>query len=232
MRTDHRASGDFVLAFCRREPMQDAWSHRPDALSGIRRTSSPDGHGLAILWLWSVSTTFVVIRTMLNLRSRARQRLLAYYFANPTARLHLRDLAGRLEYRPGQPVEGAPAPRDGRVVSFGSQRTPEVFSAEPRISVIFRTPQHRLKNHRCSVLDRPIAAGDGGNRGSLLIRLVRQQAAACRQRHRCARDRSSVGRSAGRSDAQNRAPTRTRSELYGSDAKRAERPPRSKGCLP
>ena len=33
---------------------------------------------------------------MIDLRSKARQRLLAYYFANPTARLHLRDLAGRL----------------------------------------------------------------------------------------------------------------------------------------
>ena len=33
---------------------------------------------------------------MIDLRSKARQRLLAYYFANPTARLHLRDLAQRL----------------------------------------------------------------------------------------------------------------------------------------
>jgi predicted nucleotidyltransferase len=31
------------------------------------------------------------------LRSKARQRVLAYYFANPTARLHLRDLAKRLD---------------------------------------------------------------------------------------------------------------------------------------
>jgi predicted nucleotidyltransferase len=35
-----------------------------------------------------------------NLRSKARQRLLAYYFANPTARLHLRDLAERLDIDP------------------------------------------------------------------------------------------------------------------------------------
>jgi predicted nucleotidyltransferase len=34
---------------------------------------------------------------MLDLRSKARQRVLAYYFANPTARLHLRDLAKRLD---------------------------------------------------------------------------------------------------------------------------------------
>jgi predicted nucleotidyltransferase len=37
---------------------------------------------------------------MLDLRSRARQRLLAYFFTNPAARLHLRDLAGRLSLDP------------------------------------------------------------------------------------------------------------------------------------
>jgi predicted nucleotidyltransferase len=38
--------------------------------------------------------------TMIDLRSKVRQRLLAYYFANPTARLHLRDLAGQLDIDP------------------------------------------------------------------------------------------------------------------------------------
>ncbi len=33
---------------------------------------------------------------MLDLRSKARRLLLSYYFTNPTARLHLRDLADRL----------------------------------------------------------------------------------------------------------------------------------------
>jgi DNA-binding IscR family transcriptional regulator len=37
---------------------------------------------------------------MVDLRSKARQRLLAYYFANPTARVHLRDLAERLNVDP------------------------------------------------------------------------------------------------------------------------------------
>jgi predicted nucleotidyltransferase len=37
---------------------------------------------------------------MLDLRSKARQRLLAYYFTNPTARHHLRDLAERLGIDP------------------------------------------------------------------------------------------------------------------------------------
>jgi len=37
---------------------------------------------------------------MLDLRSKTRQRLLAYYVTNPTARHHLRDLAGRLAVDP------------------------------------------------------------------------------------------------------------------------------------
>jgi len=37
---------------------------------------------------------------MLALRSAARRRLLTYYFANPTARIHLRDLAERLSTDP------------------------------------------------------------------------------------------------------------------------------------
>ncbi len=37
---------------------------------------------------------------MLDLRSKARQRLLAYYFTNPTARHHLRGLAERLSIDP------------------------------------------------------------------------------------------------------------------------------------
>ena len=37
---------------------------------------------------------------MLGFRSRARRQLLAYYFTNPTARHHLRDLAARLAIDP------------------------------------------------------------------------------------------------------------------------------------
>src|ERR1035438_4019139 len=48
-----------------------------------------------------IITTFVVdVYHMLDLRSKARQQLLAYYFANPTARHHLRDLAERLSIDP------------------------------------------------------------------------------------------------------------------------------------
>lgn len=46
-------------------------------------------------------TTFVVdLYYMLDLRSKARQRLLVFYFTNPTARHHLRDLAERLGIDP------------------------------------------------------------------------------------------------------------------------------------
>jgi predicted nucleotidyltransferase len=37
---------------------------------------------------------------MFGMRSKTRQRLLAYYFTNPTARHHLRDLAERLDVDP------------------------------------------------------------------------------------------------------------------------------------
>jgi len=37
---------------------------------------------------------------MLDFRSKTRQRLLAYFFTNPSARCHLRDLAARLDVDP------------------------------------------------------------------------------------------------------------------------------------
>ena len=47
--------------------------------------------------MWFTITTCVVdLDLMLDLRSKARQRLLAYYFTNPTARHQLRDLAEKL----------------------------------------------------------------------------------------------------------------------------------------
>ncbi len=49
----------------------------------------------------SANTTCVVdLYHMLDLRSKARQHLLAYYFTNPTARHHLRELAERLSVDP------------------------------------------------------------------------------------------------------------------------------------
>jgi len=51
--------------------------------------------------MWCIFTTYVVkCDHMLDLRSKARQRLLTYYFTNPTVRHHLRDLAERLSIDP------------------------------------------------------------------------------------------------------------------------------------
>ena len=54
----------------------------------------------ALRLLDNVTTIVVHFDRMLDLRSKARQRLLAYYFTNPAARHHLRDLADRLSIYP------------------------------------------------------------------------------------------------------------------------------------
>ena len=58
------------------------------------------GEKLLILSLSIITTFVVLLNHMLDLRSKARQQLLAYYFTNPTARHHLRDLAKRLGIDP------------------------------------------------------------------------------------------------------------------------------------
>jgi len=51
--------------------------------------------------MWLILTSYVVYNDhMLNLHSKARRLLLAYYFSNPTVRLHVRDLAKRLGVDP------------------------------------------------------------------------------------------------------------------------------------
>ena len=63
--------------------------------------SASRGASCSALLSWFSVTTFVVdLYRMLDLRSKARQRLLAYYFTNPAARHHLRDLAQRLSIDP------------------------------------------------------------------------------------------------------------------------------------
>src|SRR6202167_6727587 len=52
------------------------------------------------LLLLVITTHVVCFYHMLDFRSKARQQLLAYYFTNPTARHHLRDLAERLSIDP------------------------------------------------------------------------------------------------------------------------------------
>ncbi len=50
--------------------------------------------------LSTITTCVVDFYHVLDFRSKARQQLLAYYFTNPTARHHLRDLAERLSIDP------------------------------------------------------------------------------------------------------------------------------------
>ena len=51
--------------------------------------------------MWLYITTYVVDNHhMLNLQSQTRQRLLRYYFTNPAARHHVRELAQRLDVDP------------------------------------------------------------------------------------------------------------------------------------
>ena len=83
----------------------------------------------------SAITTFVVdCYHMLDLRSKARQQLLAYYFTNPTARHHLRDLAERLSIDPSNlSKELGRLEREG-LFRIGSEWPPKVFSTEPGVS--------------------------------------------------------------------------------------------------
>jgi len=60
---------------------------------------------------------------VIEFRSKARQRLLAYYFANPAARHHLRDLADRLSVDPSNlSKELGRLERDGLFQSEASGR--------------------------------------------------------------------------------------------------------------
>ena len=72
-------------------------SQKAPQSSGITSTLA---NKLLTLSLSSITTFVVVLYHMLDLRSKARQQLLAYYFTNPTARHHLRDLAERLNIDP------------------------------------------------------------------------------------------------------------------------------------
>jgi hypothetical protein len=70
-------------------------------LGGCRAASQPTRVGRSAVSVCGRALPHVWYPyTMIDLRSKVRQRLLAYYFANPAARLHLRDLAGQLEIDP------------------------------------------------------------------------------------------------------------------------------------
>lgn len=120
---------------------------------------------------------------MMDLRSKARQRLLAYYFANPKARLHLRDLAERLNIDPSNlSKELGRLEREGlfrsdvsgRQKYFRLNREYPLF-AEVR-SIVSKTIG------ATSLIAQSLKKIEG--MGSLSIRIIRKQSAGCRERHR------------------------------------------------
>src|SRR5208283_3313541 len=84
------------------EPNQHRHGNGERGANGSDRSLAFPERKLPIVFLlWLYCTTCVVKSNhMLDLHSKARQRLLAYYFTNPTARHHLRDLAERLSIDP------------------------------------------------------------------------------------------------------------------------------------
>src|ERR1700693_1698632 len=99
--------------------------------------------------MWFDITTYVIDNHhMLNLHSQARQRLLRYYFTNPTARLHLRDLTKRLDSDPSNlSKELRHLEIEGLFTSETSGRQ-KYFSLNREISPPGRGPSYCRKNYR------------------------------------------------------------------------------------
>jgi predicted nucleotidyltransferase len=87
---------------------------------------------------------------MLDLRSKARQRLLVYYFTNPTARHHLRDLAERLSIDPSNLSKGL-----GRLAREGLFRS-EVSGRQKYFRL---NREYHLFNEVRSIVAKTIGAG-------------------------------------------------------------------------
>jgi predicted transcriptional regulator len=86
---------------------------------------------------------------MLDLRSKARQRLFAYHFTNPTARHHLRELAERLSVDPSNlSKELGRLERESLFHSevSGHQKYFQLNSKYPLFDEVL---QYRREDHRC-----------------------------------------------------------------------------------
>jgi predicted nucleotidyltransferase len=124
LRTEGSAVRNYFFKSFRSKPRAHGRAFRPNRPAATKKNftvncaltsrqipvESPNGRATAIdflhadssgplLWL-DITTCVVELDFMFDLRSKARRRLLAYYFTNPTARLHLRDLAERLSIDP------------------------------------------------------------------------------------------------------------------------------------
>lgn len=93
---------------------------------------------------------------MLDLHSRTRQRLLQYYFTNPTARHHLRELAKRLE------VDASNLSKELRRLEIEG-----LFRSETsgRQKYFFLNRQYPLFREVRSIIEKTVGAGPAIARG-------------------------------------------------------------------
>jgi DNA-binding transcriptional ArsR family regulator len=114
---------------------------------------------------------------MLDMRSKARQKLLAYYFTNPTTRHHLRDLAERLSVDPSNlSKELSRLEREGLFRSEVSGRQ-KYFQLNREYPLFKRGAQHHREDRRCGSPARRIPQEDRRNRRGLFVWLVRAKPA-------------------------------------------------------
>ena len=139
---------------------------------------------------------------MLDLRSKARRRLLAYYFINPVARHHLRDLADRLSIDPSN------LSRELRRLELDGLFQSEVSGPQKYFRL---NREYSLFSEVRSIVAKTIGAVpliahsvktiEGIEEAYLYGTFARNQPGCC-QRHRSARDRHTLWRSAGGSHAE------------------------------
>jgi len=169
---------------------------------------------------------------MLDLRSKARQRLLAYYFTNPTARHHLRDLAARLSIDPSNlskelrrlEREGLfQSEVSGRQKYFQFNREYPLFDEVRSIvaKTIGAVPQiakslKKLEGVQEAYLYGSFARNQQDSASDIDVLVVGNPKAGA-----LAEERPQIG-----------AATRTRNQLHGSSAEGIRVAPRSEGCLP
>ena len=125
---------------------------------------------------------------MLDLRSKARQQLLAYYFTNPTARHHLRDLAERLSIDPSNlSKELGRLERDGlfRSEVIGRQKYFQLNREYPLFDEVRKIVAKTIG--AAPVIAESLKRIEGIDEAYLVRFICKQSAGRC-QRYRRARD--------------------------------------------
>ncbi len=90
---------------------------------------------------------------MLDLRSKARQRLLAFYFTNPAARRHLRDLAERLRLDPSNLSKELARLERGQALAEAIQKLERHLGREINYTVLTRKEFASRKRRKDAFLE-------------------------------------------------------------------------------